>query len=190
MGLLENDDLFPQAGAVKLLAVVGMVDSGVTTDVPGFWSVNGLKVTVWTSMIAVLLIFGVELRDLGELRREGGRGLRFAAGIKVGWKAEGGDQRHHSSAGSCSPVASQSALHNHSAAKSIFREKQRAIYVSRFLFSDFITSPVAGRSNSYRRPLLQSTPIYQIARYEAASSLGPRAERRESSISLLPPSGC
>jgi hypothetical protein len=23
-----------------------------------------------------------------ELRREGGRGLRFAAGIKVGWKAE------------------------------------------------------------------------------------------------------
>ena len=69
MGLLENDDLFPQAGAVKLLAVVGMADSGVTTDVPGFWSVNGLKVTVWTSMIAVLLIFGVELRDLGELMK-------------------------------------------------------------------------------------------------------------------------
>jgi len=65
VGLLENDDLFPQARAVKLLAVVGMADSGVTTDVPGFWSVNGLKVTVWTSMVAVLLIFGVLLRDLG-----------------------------------------------------------------------------------------------------------------------------
>jgi hypothetical protein len=133
VGLLENDDLFPQAGAVKLLAVVGMADSGVTTDVPGFWSVNGLKVTVWTSMIAVLLIFGVELRDLGGLRREGGRGLRFAAGIKVGWRAQSGDQRHHSSAGSCSSAASQSALHNHSAAKSIFRKKQRAIYLA-FIF--------------------------------------------------------
>jgi hypothetical protein len=52
MGLLEDDDLFPQTRAVKLLAVVGLVDSGAITDVPGFWSVNGLKETVWTFMIA------------------------------------------------------------------------------------------------------------------------------------------
>jgi hypothetical protein len=52
MGLLENDDLFPQTRAVKLLAVVGLADSGAITDVPGFWSVNGLKETVWTFMIA------------------------------------------------------------------------------------------------------------------------------------------
>ena len=73
MGLLENDDLFPQAGAVKLLAVVGWADSGAITDVPGFWSVNGLKVTVWTFMIAGLLIFEGGVRGFGELRREGRR---------------------------------------------------------------------------------------------------------------------
>jgi hypothetical protein len=73
MGLLENDDLFPQAGAVKLLAVVGWADSGAITDVPGFWSVNDLKVTVWTFMIASLLIFEGGMKTLGELR---GRGKR------------------------------------------------------------------------------------------------------------------
>jgi hypothetical protein len=62
MGLLENDDLLPQTGAVKLLAVVGWADSGAITDVPGFWSVNGLKEMVWTFMIAALLIFGGGVR--------------------------------------------------------------------------------------------------------------------------------
>jgi hypothetical protein len=71
MGLLEHDDLFPQTGAVKLLAVVGLADSGAITDVPGFWSVNGLNETVWTFMIAGLLIFGRVWRVGGiEQRRE------------------------------------------------------------------------------------------------------------------------
>jgi hypothetical protein len=47
----------------------GWADSGVITDVPGFWSVKGLKATVCTPMIAVLLAFdGIE-RFFGELRR-------------------------------------------------------------------------------------------------------------------------
>ncbi len=62
MGLLENDDLFPQTGAVKLLAVAGLAGGGAITDVPGFWSVNGLKETVWTFMIAALLILGGGVR--------------------------------------------------------------------------------------------------------------------------------
>jgi hypothetical protein len=63
MGLLEDDDLFPQAGAVKLLVEVGWADSGAITDVPGFWSVNALKVTVWTVMICCFVDLRKEERE-------------------------------------------------------------------------------------------------------------------------------
>ncbi len=62
VGFLEDNDFFPQPGAVMVSAVgfwTFMV--GLIAHVPGFWSVNGWNSTVFTLMVASGWLCSVEL---------------------------------------------------------------------------------------------------------------------------------
>jgi hypothetical protein len=99
--------------------------------------VNGLKVTVWTFMIAALLIFEGGVKTLRELR---GRKRRWDFQLEIIRKAQGGDQWFSATKPGgvrAAPVATHSARINHSQFNIPRKaQKKQALYLALFFSCD------------------------------------------------------